>query len=121
MAKRTRTKKLTAREARDLETFEELRALLEEREWSVHQTRHLDGRGGHCVVRGERRVILRRQLPTTDKIELLVEALRGQDEELETVHLRPDLRELLCPGAFDEPAEPPPAPGVGAGAAPAGA
>ena len=97
-----RKRKPSERELRELETYEALKALLEQLDWRVNLARTLDGRGGSCVVHGERRVILKSQLPTGDKIDILVEALRGLD--LEDVHLRPDLRELIEPGALAEDA-----------------
>ena len=78
----------------------EQKSLLEEQGWRVNLAGTLDGRGGHCIVRGEQRVILKSQLPTPDKIDILVEALRGLD--LDGVHLRPDLRELIEPGSLAE-------------------
>ena len=95
---RRKKKKPSERELRDLETYGALKSLLEEQGWRVNLASTLDGRGGHCIVRGEQRVILKSQLATSDKIDVLVEALRGLD--LEDVHLRPDLRELLEPGSL---------------------
>ena len=90
---RSARKKPTKRELQELETFIALKGLLEERGWTVTVARHLDGRGGHCVVRGQRRAILSQRLNTGERVEVLVEALRGED--LEEVFVRPDVRELL--------------------------
>lgn len=95
---RRKKKKPSERELRDLETFGALKSLLEEQGWRVNLASTLDGRGGHCIVHGEQRVILKSQLAASDKIDVLIETLRGLD--LEGVHLRPDLRELIEPGSL---------------------
>ena len=97
---RRKKKKLSERELRAQETFGALKSLLEEQGWRVNLAGTLDGRGGHCIVRGERRVILKSQLATDDKIDILLEVLRGVD--LDAVHVRPDLRELIEPGSLGE-------------------
>lgn len=97
---RRKKKKLSERELRDQEVYSSLKSLLEELSWRVNLAGTLDGRGGHCIVRGERRVILKSQLPTNDKNDILIEALRGID--LDAVHVRPDLRELIQPGSLAE-------------------
>ncbi len=97
---RRKKKKPSERELRALETYGSLKSLLEEQGWRVNLAGTLDGRGGHCIVRGEQRVILKSQLPTDDKVDILVEALRGLD--LDAIHVRPDLRELIEPGAHLE-------------------
>lgn len=97
---RRKKKKLSEREIRDQEIYAALKSLLEEQGWRVNLAGTLDGRGGHCIVRGEQRVIMKSQLATSDKSDILVEALRGLD--LEGVHVRPDLRELIEPGALAE-------------------
>ena len=96
-------KKLSAREARDLETLQAARELLEAMGWQVELARLLDGRGGHCIVRGQRRVILSSRVPTSERLDVLIEALREQD--LDDVFVRPDLRELIAPGSLSEPDE----------------
>ena len=88
-----RPKKPSARELQDLETYDALKDLLEERGWSVTVARQMEGVGGHCVVRGERRVILPSRLGCPDRIEHLATALASED--LEDVYVRPDLRELI--------------------------
>jgi hypothetical protein len=97
---RRKKKKLSERELRDQEIYGSLKSLLEELGWRVNLAGTLDGRGGHCIVRGERRVILKSQLPTNEKNDILIEALRGID--LDAVHVRPDLRELIAPGSLGE-------------------
>ena len=47
--------------------------------------------------------ILQSGCPTSEKTDVLVDALRGED--LDAVHVRPDLRELLFPGSLDEPVD----------------
>ena len=107
---RRKKKKPSERELRELELYGGLKSLLEDQGWRVNLAATLDGRGGHCIVRGEQRVIMKSQLATGDKVDVLVEALRGLD--LEGVHVRPDLRELIEPGSMadaapDEGAAPP--------------
>ena len=99
---RGRKKKPSERELRELEVYGALKELLEEQGWRVNLASTLDGRGGHCIVHGERRVILKSQLPTGDKVDILVEALRGL--ELGGIHIRPDLRELIEPGSLGDEA-----------------
>lgn len=86
-------RKPTAQEVREQELYGALKELLEQLGWTVTLARHLDGRGGHCLVRGEKRVIASARFPWAERVELLVEALRG--EELDDVFVRPDLRELI--------------------------
>ena len=100
MARARKKKQLSAREAKELETFDALKGLLDELGWQVNQTKTLPGRGGHCVVHGNRRVILQSGVPTSEKTDVLVDALRR--ENLDDVHVRPDLRELIFPGSLDE-------------------
>ena len=100
VGRRKKKKKLSERELQDQEVYGSLKSLLEEQGWRVNLAATLDGRGGHCIVHGEQRVILKSQLATNDKIDILVETLRGLD--LEAVHVRPDLRELIEPGALGE-------------------
>ncbi len=97
---RRKKKKPSERELRALEIYGALKSLLEEQGWRVNLAGTLDGRGGHCIVRGEQRVIMKSQLATDDKIDILVEALRGID--LDAIHVRPDLRELIEPGALTD-------------------
>ena len=99
---RRKKKKPSERELRALETYGSLKSLLEEQGWRVNLAGTLDGRGGHCIVRGEQRVILKSQLPTDDKVDILVEALRGLD--LDAIHVRPDLREMIEAGSLAEDA-----------------
>jgi hypothetical protein len=56
-------------------------------------TEELPARGGLCVLRGERRIILERSLDVRSKVQLLAEGLAQFD--LERVFLRPALREIL--------------------------
>ena len=94
MARKTgRKKKPSERELQELDVHQGLRELLEGRGGTVSLARTLDGRGGHCVVRGERRVILSGRMPVGDRNELLADVLRTED--LEGVFVRPDLRERI--------------------------
>jgi hypothetical protein len=56
-------------------------------------TEELPARGGLCVLRGERRIILERSLDSRTKVQLLAEGLAQFD--LEEVFLRPAIREIL--------------------------
>lgn len=56
-------------------------------------TEELSGRGGLCVLRGERRIILERSLRPRRQAELLAEGLAGFD--LEGTYLVPAVREAL--------------------------
>jgi hypothetical protein len=99
MARRgSKKKKPTERELRELEIHDALRRTLEEQGWRISTARSLSGKGGHCIVHGQRRVILQGNLPVADRIDVLVEALRQED--LDGIHLRPDLRELVEPGSL---------------------
>lgn len=98
MARKTKKKKPSEQELRELEAYQGLKDLLESLDWTVTLARNLDGRGGHCVVRGERRVILSGRQAVADRNDLLAEVLAGED--LEGVFVRPDLRERIeGPGA----------------------
>ena len=50
-------------------------------------------RSGGCRVRGEDVIFLDRNLPPSERVQVLVEALSARD--LEDVYLSPDLRRLL--------------------------
>jgi len=90
---------VSEREAREQQLYEDLKSLLEDLGWSVTLARTLDGPGGHCLVRGQRRCILQSRLGTAEKVDILVDALRRED--LDGVFLRPELRELVHPGSLD--------------------
>jgi len=49
--------------------------------------------GGLCYVHGEPRIIVHRPLPDSDKVQVLVEALRSFD--LENLYIPPEIREAL--------------------------
>ena len=49
--------------------------------------------GGACKVEGKAKIILRRDLEPDRKIELLADALRGQD--LSDIYVVPEIREIL--------------------------
>ena len=90
---RGRKKKVTQRELMDLERFEALKELAVSLGWTVTVAKSLEGRGGNCLVRGERRAIIASRVPIPERIELLADALRRED--LDSVYVRPDLRALL--------------------------
>jgi len=50
-------------------------------------------RSGSCRVRGDDVVFLDRNLPTDERVQVLLEALAGRD--VETLYLTPALRQLL--------------------------
>jgi hypothetical protein len=79
MARRGKAKKVSAREERELENYKLVRRLLEDLGWKVNLASTLGGRGGHCVVHGQRRVILKSQCPTADKVDVLVDALSREN------------------------------------------
>jgi hypothetical protein len=56
-------------------------------------TEDLPGRGGLCVLRGERRIIIERTLDTREKARLLAAGLAQFD--LEGVYLLPAVRQAL--------------------------
>jgi hypothetical protein len=60
----------------------------------VSYDRALDGKGGLCVVRGERRIILNQRLPPAERAELLLEGLERLDlpEESVPAELRSRIR-----------------------------
>ena len=84
-----------AREAHQQEIFDSLKALLTRLGHEVTVSKTLDGRGGDCLVKGERRVIVSRRLPLSERIEVLVDVLSRQD--LDGVELAPELAETLAP------------------------
>jgi len=80
---------------------EELLALLERLaeqleipvSYAALATEELQGRGGLCVLRGERRIILERTLSTREKAHLLAAGLAHFD--LENVFLLPAIRDAI--------------------------
>ena len=56
-------------------------------------TEELPGRGGLCVIRGERRIIIERSLTTREKVRLLAAGLG--ELELEGFFLPPAVREAI--------------------------
>jgi hypothetical protein len=56
-------------------------------------TEELPGRGGLCVLRGERRIIIERTLDTREKARLLAAGLAQFD--LEGIYLLPAVRQAL--------------------------
>lgn len=93
MAGPARRKDQRLREARQQEIFDALKGLLIGLGHDVTVSRTLEGRGGECVVRGARRVIVSRRLPMSERIEVLVDVLAHQD--LAAVDIPPVLHELL--------------------------
>jgi len=63
MAAKGKRKDQRDREAHQQATFDALQSLLVELGHEVTVSKTLDGRGGDCVVRGARRVIVSRRLP----------------------------------------------------------
>ncbi|MEM7247351.1 MAG: hypothetical protein AAF533_18560 [Acidobacteriota bacterium] len=80
-----KTRKPSARERELMQVHDDLRSELNHRGWRVETARSLTGRGGHCIVAGEQRVILRGQVPVSDRLEVLWEALRTEQPEFETL------------------------------------
>jgi len=87
-------RKPSERELREVALWDGFKAALQDRGWTVSVARTLDGRGGHCVVRGERRVILAARVPVPDRVEMLAELLSGED--LDVAALAPELQERLA-------------------------
>jgi hypothetical protein len=56
-------------------------------------TEELPGRGGHCVLHGERRIIIERTLSVREKARLLAAGLASFD--LEDTYLLPIVREAI--------------------------
>ena len=83
-------------EAKEQALFDALAELLRRLGHDVHVSRTLDGRGGDCLVNGERRVIVSRRLPVAERVDVLVDVARRQD--LSGVELTPELSEVLRPG-----------------------
>jgi hypothetical protein len=54
-------------------------------------------RGGSCRLREKNLVIIDRDLPPADQLEVLADALRGRD--LEALYLSPAARRVVQPGA----------------------
>ena len=81
-------KKLSPREQELMKVHDDLRAELGRRGWRVETARSLNGRGGNCIVQGERRVILRGALPASERVDILWEALQREPaDEIETASL----------------------------------
>ena len=87
-------RKPSERERRERALWDGLKGLLQDRGWSVSVARTLDGRGGHCVVRGQRRVILAARTPVPDRVDVLAELLG--EEDIDVASLAPELRDRLA-------------------------
>ena len=61
--------------------------------YAVLATEELPGRGGMCVIHGERRIIIERSLTTREKAHLLAAGLAQFD--FEDVFLLPAVREAI--------------------------
>jgi len=61
--------------------------------YAAMATEELPGRGGLCVLHGERRIIIERTLSTREKARLLAAGLAQFD--LEDIYLLPAVREAL--------------------------
>lgn len=70
--------KPSLREQREQEAFDALRALLEQAGFDVHLSKTLDSRGGDCLVKGTKRIILSRRIPLSERIELLLDIARRE-------------------------------------------
>lgn len=80
-------------EEREQLLFDSLVALLRQLGHDVHVSRTLDGRGGDCLVRGSKRVIVSRRLPMAERVDVLVDVARRQD--LSAIDLTPELEAAL--------------------------
>ena len=106
MAARAKSKGQRDREAHQQEVFEALEGVLGAAGFQVTVSKSLDGRGGDCVLRGERRVIVSRRLPLSERIEVLADVASRLD--LSAIDVPPIVRGLL--GLEDAAAAPPPPP-----------
>ena len=82
-------------EAKEIALFDSLVELLRRLGHDVHVSKTLDGRGGDCLVNGEKRVIVSRRLPMAERVDVLVEVARRQD--LGGLDLAPELAAVLAP------------------------
>ena len=88
-----RRRKPNAQELKEQDLAQALKELLEQLGFTVAFSRTLEGRGGDCLVHGEKRVILSQRLAAAEQVELLLDVVRRVD--VSAVFVRPDLRELL--------------------------
>ena len=50
-------------------------------------------KGGLCVVKGEPRIIVHRPLAASERVQVLIESLKGYD--LESVYIAPEVRQAI--------------------------
>jgi hypothetical protein len=93
MAAPAKRKDQRVREARQQEIFDALKGVLVSLGHEVTVSRTLEGRGGECLVRGTRRVIVSRRLPMSERIEVLVDVVAHHD--LAALEVPPLLHDLL--------------------------
>ena len=79
MAKARRSATARHQQEREQAVFDGLRLVLERLGHDVHVSRSLEGRGGACLVRGARRVIVSRRLPMGERVDILMDLVRAQD------------------------------------------
>lgn len=94
-ATRGRKQVQKAREEHQQEVFDALKALLTSLGAGVTVSKSLEGRGGECLLRGQRRVIVSRRLPLSERIEVLVDVVGQHD--LSGVEIPEVLGEVLAP------------------------
>lgn len=70
--------KPSPREQREQQAFDALRAALEQAGFDVHVSKTLDTRGGDCLVKGTKRIILSRRVPVGERVELLLDIARRE-------------------------------------------
>ena len=81
-----------------LAELEQLAETLSVRVCYESMTGVIQGAGGLCRVKGEFRVIMDRRLRTSERVDVLVDALRRF--ELDQHFISPLVRQLLDPGAL---------------------
>ena len=97
--RRKRSSKPSPREKQQAEALAALRKGMEGQGWRIGSAEGLNRRGGYCILRGERRILLRSKLSASDRFEVLLEALRAEGETLP-----PDLPDEVRAMAGDMPA-----------------
>jgi hypothetical protein len=93
VAAKRKAAKPSAREQKEQEAFDGLRALLVEAGYDVHVSKSLDGKGGDCLVKGSKRVIVSRRTPLNERVEMLLDIVRRED--VAPGGLPPPLAELV--------------------------
>ena len=85
------------------ELLEDLEALLEELGIRLTSDRRVEGRGGFCLVHGEKRMIVNSRMLAAGKAELILEELSRLD--LGNVFIAPALRERISAAGEREPGD----------------